>query len=368
MNILILNAILFTPDNGIIPKVKSIKDTMIYNMCLGFKQLGHSITLAAAEEYRPTEEEKYEFDIIFFKSKFTRIFQPTVLPYSSELKQYIRLNHSKFDLIISSETFSFQSFFASRICPKKTIIWQELTTHQRKFHQIPSKIWHNFIAKYLIKRICITIPRSKQAQDFIKKYIPTSTEIVDHGINIQKFNAETNKKRQIISSAQLIYRKNIDGIIKIFSKFIKSPKYSDIKLIIAGRGNELENLQKLVKGLNITESVKFVGFLPQSELNVYIRESLCFLVNTRKDLNMVSIPEAIASATPILTNTIPASADYIKANALGIVKDEWGNDELSLIIDNNKTYVENCFNYRNKLTNTYCAQTIIDIFKQNFTQ
>ena len=51
MNILILNPILFTAEHNIIPKVKSIKDTMIYNMCLGFIQLGHNITLAAAEEY-----------------------------------------------------------------------------------------------------------------------------------------------------------------------------------------------------------------------------------------------------------------------------------------------------------------------------
>ena len=34
MKVLILNPILFTADNNVIPKVKSIKDTMIYNMCL----------------------------------------------------------------------------------------------------------------------------------------------------------------------------------------------------------------------------------------------------------------------------------------------------------------------------------------------
>ena len=63
MNILILNPILFTAEHNIIPKVKSIKDTMIYNMCLGFIQLGHNITLAAAEEYHPTESETYEFNV-----------------------------------------------------------------------------------------------------------------------------------------------------------------------------------------------------------------------------------------------------------------------------------------------------------------
>ena len=57
MKVLILNPILFTADNNVIPQVKSIKDTMIYNMCLGFKRLGHDVTLAAAEEYAPAEKE-----------------------------------------------------------------------------------------------------------------------------------------------------------------------------------------------------------------------------------------------------------------------------------------------------------------------
>lgn len=50
MRILVLNPIMYTPHKNIIPKVKSIKDTMMYNMCLGFKQNNHEITLAVAEE------------------------------------------------------------------------------------------------------------------------------------------------------------------------------------------------------------------------------------------------------------------------------------------------------------------------------
>lgn len=64
MNILILNSILYTADNGIIPTVESIKDTMIYNMCLGFKSLGHNITLATSEDYKPTKNEEYDFSIM----------------------------------------------------------------------------------------------------------------------------------------------------------------------------------------------------------------------------------------------------------------------------------------------------------------
>ena len=363
MKILILNFILYTADNNIIPKVKSIKDTMIYNMCLGFKQLGNDVTLGAAEDFRPTEKEDYDFNVVFFKTDYKRIFPPSVLPYSRQLKKYLLRNRECFDLIISSEVFSFVSLCATRICPQKTIIWQELTQHQNKFYKLPSKLWHNWVARLYMKKIKTVVPRSESAYRFIKRYMPqTVYTVVDHGINVQKFSVGVDKQQQIISSSQLIYRKNVDGIIRIFSAFHKEKGYEDIKLLIAGRGEEEENLKRLVAQLNLQDSVVFLGFLSQSELNRYVKESYCFLVNTRQDLNMVSIPESIVSGTPILTNFQPASAGYIQREQLGIVKDQWGVKELKEIINNNSFYVSNCIKYRDKLTNFHSAQMLIDIF------
>ena len=114
--------------------------------------------------------------------------------------------------------------------------------------------------------------------------------------------------------------------------------------------------------LNLQDSILFLGFLSQSELNKYIRESYCFLVNTRQDLNMVSIPESIVSGTPILTNFQPASAGYIQKEQLGIVRDQWGVEDLKEIIDNNSFYVSNCIKCRDKLTNIHSAQMLIDLF------
>lgn len=365
MNILILNLILFTADNNTIPKVKSIKDTMIYNMCLGFKELGHNVTLTAASDYKPTERENYDVEIKWFDTDFRKACPPSVLPFSKTLNSFLRLHHANYDMIVSSEVFSFPSLYAARICPEKTIIWQELTKHQNKFHKLPSKFWHSVVANLLMRNVKAVVPRSTKAYQFIRQYMPTTTAtVVDHGVNATKFLYTTDKKRQVISSSQLISRKNIDGIIHIFSEFHRQKGYEDIKLLIAGHGEEENNLKKLVLDLGLSDSVEFLGFLPHVELNKHIRESMCFLVNTRNDLNMVSIPESIASGTPILTNTIPASADYIKKEKLGIAKERWDSDDLKDIINNNSFYVNNCINYRDKLIITHKAEMLVDIFNQ----
>ena len=366
MNILILNSILYTPDGeGNIPRVQTIKDTMIYGMCLGFLHLGHSVTLAALEDYKPIGKEYYEFPVLFFKSDYKNVFKTSVLPYSSEMKQYLKRHHKDFDIIISSEVFQFQSLYAARICPQKTMIWQELTTHQNKFHKLPSKFWYNVVAHLFMHNIRCVVPRSRKAAEFIRCYMPNvSGTIIDHGIDIDKFKYSVEKKRQLISSSQLIYRKNVDGIIRKFAKFHKIRGYEDIRLIIAGRGEEEGNLKDLTTELGLQGCVDFVGFLSQAKLNEYIRNSYAFLVNTRKDLNMVSIPESIVSGTPILTNLQPASADYIAANSLGIAKDDWDETDLKTMIDCNKQFVSNCIAYRNNLTNIHSAGLFINVFNK----
>lgn len=362
MKILVLNPILFTSTDGVLPKVKTIKDTMIYGMCLGFKKLGHDVTLVAMDDYKPTEYEQYDFSVCFMKSIGAK-YLTYALPLSIELWHWLHRHANEYDMVLSSETFGFHSLFASIICPQKTIIWQELTEHQRKMHRLPSKFWHNVICRILMRKVRCVVPRSEKAYMFISQYMPrVSKTVVDHGINVDKFQCSREKQRQIISSSQLIYRKNVDGIIRKFACFHKMNGYEDIKLLIAGRGEEEANLRRLAHDLDIEDSVSFIGFLSQSKLNEYIRHSMVFLVNTRQDLNMVSIPESIVSGTPILTNNVPASAGYISREQLGIAKNEWDENDLKNIIDDNGYYVDNCINYRGILTSEHSAQSIINIY------
>lgn len=365
MNILIFNPVLYSAENRIIPEVATIKETMIYSMCLGFVANGHRVTLAASAEFKPVKEEAYEIEVLFFKSEWTRLFPPALLPYSSGFYKYLKSNHQRFDMVLCSEVFTFPALFAALICPSKAVIWQELTVHQRVLRKMPSKCWHNLIIPLFIRKVRCVIPRSKRAYEFIGRYMKNvSTEYVDHGINTRNFEFSAEKKRQIISSSRLINGKNIESIIAVFAKLIQIKGYEDIRLLIAGRGELRESLEQLVSQLNLQEQVVFLGFLSQRNLNDAIKHSYAFLVNTLRDMNMVSIPESIASGTPVITNRLPASADYIAKEKLGIAKDNWNEYDLKKIIDDNPSYVQNCLNYRDKLTNSFSAQQITDIFSK----
>jgi len=363
MKILILNPMLYTAENYPVPKVKSIKDCMICSLCMAFQSLGHTVTLIAAKDYQPEILEDYGFNIIFMKAGLKKIF-PIAFPFLFQLPAYLKKEGKSFDLIISSEVFAAHSLFSVIFCKKNTLVWQELNAHNRMFHKIPSKIWYNIIGRLFFKNTLI-IPRSEPAYHFIRQFCSAVSPIpVDHGVDLEKFTYQEKKEKQFIVASQLIKRKNIEYIIRQFSGFIQKCLNENYCLLIAGRGPEENYLKSLVRELNVESSVHFMGFLNHYELNKQISQSIAFLIATTKDLNMVSIPESIVSGTPILSNNVPALSSYITKNCLGICKDNWGINELKLMVEEQQKFSINCIQKRDELSSKNSAKEMIEIYQK----
>ena len=64
MNILIVNPIVYTSETKNIIRANSIKDTMIYDLCLAFEKKGHNVILYAAEPFKPVNKENIHLKYI----------------------------------------------------------------------------------------------------------------------------------------------------------------------------------------------------------------------------------------------------------------------------------------------------------------
>lgn len=365
MNILIINLILHTAEKGVIPRHQSNHDCMIYTMARGFVANGHKVTLIASEEYKPSQPEKNDFEVIYFASKLPKIFKPDLLPYPKWLKKWLKNNTGRFDLIISSETFSMGTFAVAQTAPEKTVIWQELAQHQRFMKQMPSKVWYNFIARNMMKKMRV-IGRSERARDFIRQYLPkVSDEIVDHGCDAEVFHPQSEVKPEnaFIIISQLIERKQPVKILEAFLRFIEMPGYDDYKLHVVGRGPLEAEMRRIVAEKKREASVIFHGFLSHDEFAPLSRSSRAMLVNTQRDLNMVSIPESIANGTPVLMNTVPYSAKFVNDNKLGMAVDDWEALQLAEMAERYEEFHKNCVAISPTLTNNGCAKKIVDIAK-----
>lgn len=370
MKIVLLNLILHTAEKGVIPRHESNHDCMIYNMARGFVANGHDVTVIAAKEYRPIKPETNSFKVIYFSSGIKSIFKPHLLPFPKGLYRYLKHNSDDIDLIISSEVFSIGSLIASFALPSKLMIWHELSAHQKLMKHIPSRIWYNFVAPIFFRNIPVTC-RSEQAKVFLKKYLSrVSDDVVDHGANSEIFRPSLHNMPddKFIVISQLISRKRVDCIIRKFAKFVKIPHYAHYSLEIVGKGTQEKELQQLVEELGIKNNVNFHGFLSHEKLAPLSTKSKALLVFTEQDLNMVSIPESIVNGTPVITNSVPNTATFIAKHNLGIVNDDWGEEELAHLADNYDTYHNNCLAIRSRLTETGCAKKLVEIWKCGFSQ
>ena len=346
MKILIVNPIIYTSESANIKRAASIKDTMSYDLCLAFSKKGHEVTLVAGEPFSPERSEDYPFNIVWAKCVLPKICKPNVLPFCPEILRLIK--DESYDLVISSEVFSLNSLMLTLRLDKNLIVWHELAKHNRLFHEIPSKVWYNLIGRTAFRHTPI-IARSKEAKDFISAYCKNvRSKVIDHGVNLDKFTPCEEKEKYFIVFSQLIERKQIDKIIDKFSEFSKS--HADYKLYIFGEGDKEAELKAQSEKLGINDKVKFFGKVSHDELKDYLRKAAAMLVYTKKDNNMVSVVEAVACATPIITTSVPYNASYIKENRLGIVNDSWGKSELEEITKNSNEYIKNCLKYREKIS------------------
>ncbi len=362
--ILVINPILYTSETNEIPRVQSIKDTMIYALCLGFVKKGHRVTLIAAMDYQPVVEEQYDFPVVWMKTIWHSIFQPRCFPYMPKLRRFLK-SHREFECIISSEMFATWSYTAARVCPEKTIIWHELAKHNNMLHKLPSRVWYGAVASLLMRRVTV-VPRSKAAADFIGRYAKNVSDMqIDHGVNVEemKLLGAAEKKNQFAVVSQLIERKRIDRTIDSFAAFWRQG-HRDYRLYIIGSGDKEEALKEQVKRLGIEEAVIFGGRRTHEELIPVVAQSKALLVSTEKDNNMVSIAESIAVGTPVVTTPVPYNAYDIAREQLGIVQDNWNQETLEQICIENERYCANCAAYRDKLTNVYCAEQFLQVMEK----
>lgn len=360
MKVLVVNPILYTSETDHIPKVESIKDTMIYTLCMGFVKNGDMPTLVAADCYKPISDEKYSFEIQWFACGAPKICKPRCIPYLKGFGNFLRRRAHEFDYIISSEVFSLATLQSTLWARRKTIIWHELGAHNRMLGRIPSKIWYNVVGRCLFRGVPI-VPRSERASAFIANYCThVLPEVIDHGIDLHKIPGSSNKKDYFVILSQLIERKRIDQIIEKFHRFAVG-EYSQYQLLVIGDGECKDSLQGQVSDLGREGEIHFLGKLDHTRLMPILASAKAMLVNTEKDNSMVSIVESIAAGTPVITTSIPFNAPYIRENELGIVDDQWDKDDLQDICENNEKYVRNCLRYRDKLDHTYLARKFNEI-------
>jgi glycosyltransferase involved in cell wall biosynthesis len=122
--------------------------------------------------------------------------------------------------------------------------------------------------------------------------------------------------------------KSLDTLIRAFSIVLKS--FPKLRLVICGKGEEKEKLEKLSRDLGISKNITFAGFVPDPER--YMAESLALVLpSIYEPLGMVFI-EMMAYGRPVIATRVGGIPEIVKGGETGLLVSPENPEELARAI------------------------------------
>lgn len=147
-----------------------------------------------------------------------------------------------------------------------------------------------------------------------QKTIPklNKVDVIYAGVNLSKIKKVKKIKvnyKYFFSARRLEKSKGIDVLIKAFSK--ARNKLLDVKLVIAGRGSEEKSLKELVKSLNLSRDVYFLGSLSYEDMCSYMKSAIAHICPSRAESGGTVNFESQASGCLPIGSTAGGIQEYI---------------------------------------------------------
>ena len=158
-------------------------------------------------------------------------------------------------------------------------------------------------------------------------YTKKGIDVIPNIVNTNVFNYIEKEKLEIfkfVSISNLKESKRINLTIEAFSKEFKG---KNVELIIIGDGPEKEKLMSLVRELDTSNQVKFIGPVPRENINKYLNNSSAFVLPSSFETFGISYIEALACGLPIIATKCGGPEDFFEKN-MGYIIEVDNLDEL----------------------------------------
>jgi glycosyltransferase involved in cell wall biosynthesis len=154
------------------------------------------------------------------------------------------------------------------------------------------------------------------------------TALVPNGVDLEIFLKEVSDREMnevrfklgkqqndifLVTTSRLSYKNAVDDII---SSLTFLPE--NISLIVIGRGEEGESLQKQSNKLNLSKRVKFLGYLEYKDIPKYFSVCDIFVRPSRSEGFGNSFIEAMATGLPVIATPVGGIPDFLDDKETGV--------------------------------------------------
>jgi glycosyltransferase involved in cell wall biosynthesis len=153
---------------------------------------------------------------------------------------------------------------------------------------------------------------------------------LNYSIDLSLFSSEKTEmtENNILFIGRIAKEKGIEYLLAAMPRILKD--ISDAKLLIAGDGNEKNNLIKMTEQLNIGRHVEFLGAIPPEKTpDLYQKANIVVVPSTWPEVFGIVGLEAMAMGKVVIGSDIGGIPEWLEHGKTGFLVEPRNSDELA---------------------------------------
>jgi glycosyltransferase involved in cell wall biosynthesis len=282
-----------------------------------------------------------------YKKKSKKLLSPSYfiktkkyLPWLQWLNVFIKLCRIKPDLIILHNFQHIPVLFYKLLFKKKVIF----VDHQSEFFLKYKTLIASLISLIFFNHIIFV--NKKKKLNFKKKFklFKKKISFIPNSVDVDYFNSVSNEIKSKFYKVGMAARVDNGKKQELIIKSLNLPKLKNLKIIfsIAGDGENIKNLKRIVKKNNLEKKVNFEGSLNEDQIKSWYRKLNLYIHASKGEAMSISILEAMSMRVPVIASNVIGINNLLdEKSKIGIL---FNNTELDL--SKKIHYFYHCSNFK----------------------
>lgn len=291
----------------------------------GLIEAGHDVHLIAPEYEDFQDEEPYVFRFPAMDLS-NWVDASVVLPLKPLMEATVRgikatVIHSQHPFLMGAVAVEFaKDYQIPLVYTYHTLYDAYAQKYLPIVHDFVGKMTDDFIKSYL--EICthIVAPtpsikeliHEKYVSDIPVSVIPTPIDISNYeDITPGNLRAELGLQDAeiLLFLGRIAEEKNLTFLLKAFKEiYFERPS---VRLLMVGKGPNLNNLKRVARELGISDDVIFLGAVPHEKVPIYFKVADLFVFPSETETQGLVLIEAMAAGTPVVSVKSTGSQDVL---------------------------------------------------------
>ncbi|MCZ2079466.1 MAG: glycosyltransferase family 4 protein [Bryobacteraceae bacterium] len=209
-------------------------------------------------------------------------------------------------------------------CPMVTVFHDmQHKRHPEYFRWFDLPFWRMLLLQAAVESHTLIAVSEATRNDILKYYrLPEKRiRVIPHGVDPLLFHIGERTGNFILCISTLHPHKNLERLVRAFANFRRA--HQAFRLVLAGlRGFHAEEIERLIKSLNLEAVVEITGWIPREQLRDLFRRAWAFIYPSTFEGFGMPVLEALAAGIPSACSDIEPLACISGSAALHFDPDD----------------------------------------------